>query len=340
MKRSFGVLVGLVVAYVLLVNPLAIPLTVHAQDGDGEEEPPYTGIVVTTQDYSSLRAGPGTQFERLAVIDPAVDMPAIGRSADMGWVQVWYEGETGWIASWLLVWYGDIISLPVDGVSPAPFVRRAGVVGYTTRETPIYIRQLAPDDQVGVLPADTQVEVTGRLGGTQGFYQLQIYYQGQIYWVGSWNIRITEGREVRLLDTSYLYAYGRLIRQLDRDISRSVRTLESIEDRWLRLQAGESVSCTFIPEYATRSSSDSDLLQEPGFAPLVTALDNGIMATNAAISAFEDACARAAEGDTFLSLNDVDRALADIDTARRNLNIARSLLAPYRDRDPVLGTRD
>ena len=338
MKR--GMLAGLVMVCVLLLTLMMALLPVHAQDGEDTQTPPYTGIVVTTQDYSSLRTGPGGQFERLTVIDPAVDMPAIGRSADMDWVQVWYQGETGWIASWLLVWYGDIISLPVDGVNPAPFVRRVGVAGITTRETPIYIRQLTPGDKIGVLPADTPVEVTGRLGGIQGLYQLQIYYQGQIYWVGSWNIRILEGREVDLLDTSYLYAYGRLVRQLDRDISRSMRTLDAIEGRWLQLQAGESVNCSYIPGYASRDASDSDLRREPGFAPLVTALDNGIMSTNAAISAFEDACARAAEGEAFLSLNDVKRALADIDTARRNLNVAYSLLAPYRVRDPVLGTRE
>ena len=108
----------------------------HAQ-GDGRSD---TGVYVTTQDYSSLRLGPGLNFERITVLDPAVTLMAVGRSSNAGWVQVEYEGQYGWVISWLLVWSGDLVQLPVDGVDPAPFVRRTGVAGVTTRETPIYRR--------------------------------------------------------------------------------------------------------------------------------------------------------------------------------------------------------
>src|SRR5688572_21567237 len=63
-----------------------------------------TGVWVTTQDYSSLRVGPGVHFERIAIIDPAVTMPAIGRSPRTNWVQVDFNGQRGWIAAKLLVW--------------------------------------------------------------------------------------------------------------------------------------------------------------------------------------------------------------------------------------------
>src|SRR5258705_13401010 len=62
-----------------------------------------TGVWVTTQDYSSLRVGPGKNFARIAVIDPAVTLPAIGRSPRTNWVQVEYNGQRGWFAAKLLV---------------------------------------------------------------------------------------------------------------------------------------------------------------------------------------------------------------------------------------------
>lgn len=316
----------LVLLVLLLVAPLA---AVRAQDGGGA--PP---VVVTTQDYASLRAGPSEHFARLAVIDPAVDLPAIGRSVDTRWVQVVYNGQTGWIYAGLLVWIGDIIQLPVDGVNPNPYVRRMLVTGVTTRDTPLYAREITPEDQVGELPPDVEVEVTGRLGGPSGMYQLQIFYEGRLYWVGSWNIRIT-GYEGRLLDTSYLYAYGRLTNALKQDINNVSGVLNAIETIWLRLQSGERVMCK-TPTYARRQATDSDVSAEPIFVPLIAALDAGIAHTNAAVSAFDDACRRA---EFYLTETDVNAALAEIDTARRSLNMARSLLVSLQVRDPLLGTK-
>lgn len=319
----------------LLVLCLVIGAFAPVYAQDPTPEPPYTGVTVTTQDFSWLRRGPGFSFEQLYVIDPGVTMPAIGRTSDGEWVQVWHEGEQGWIASWLLVWVGDLVSLPVDGVNPDPFVRRAVAEGITTRETPIYVREITPSDQVGTLPEGTFVELTGRLG-SRGMYQLQIRYEGQLYWVGSWNIRITGGWELNLFDTAYLYAFGRLLNTLERDINRARRALRQIEDDWQKLQGGGSVNCDYLPAYAERDTSDSDVGAEPIFAPLVNALDTGIDDTNAAISLLADACGREA-GDFYLTQQNVDDALESIENAHRNLNLATSLLASLRHRDPLLG---
>jgi hypothetical protein len=169
---------------------------------------------------------------------------------------------------------------------------------------------------------------------SDGFYRLQISYEGQLYWVGAWNIRVTNGSVQRVLDTAYLFAYGRLGSRLSADISRTTNTLYNIESIWLSLQAGETVYCTNIPPYASRKASDTDVSQEPVFAPLIAALDNGINSTNAAISRFSDACSRT---DVFLTDQDVIAALTEIELARQNLNVASSLLVSLKVRDPLVG---
>jgi uncharacterized protein YraI len=317
---------------IFLMLMLAFPSLLYAQESQ-EEQPTDTGVYVTTQDFSSLRIGPGTSFERLLVVPPVVTVMAVGRTADFNWIQVNYEGETGWIHKNLLVWSGDISILPVDNIE-VRFVRRTGVIGITTRATPIYRREVTPSDQVGIIPPGERVELTARLG-SRGFFQFQIIYQGELYWVGSWNIRLEDPGYLRLLDTSYLYPYGRLAGQLDRDIGNSINRLAQIEDIWLRLQTGQGVSCGFIPTYAERDATDTDVTREQVFKPLVVTLDSANAHINLAISSFADACGRS-EDQFFITQQEASAALVEIDDARRELVIAISLLTSLQVRDPLL----
>jgi hypothetical protein len=326
-----GIILGLMVAL--------FATGVSAQEATPEptEAAPDTGIWVTTQDFVSLREGPGMGFERLAVVPAAVTLPAIGRTAETLWVQVWYNGTRGWIAQRYLVWSGDIVSLPVDGIDPVPYVRLIGVLGITTRETNLYAREIAPSDQVGTIPPATVVELTARLG-TEGYIQFQIRHEGQLYWVGSWDIRVINGNYRSLLDTTYLYPYGRIVTQLGRDIRAGYNALYNIEQIWVQLGTGSGVSCGYVPRYAERDLTDTDVNQEDIFRPSAIALDNAIVEINAAISLFADACSRArSEDGFFLTQQDVETALRALDNARRNLNLAQSLLNALAPRDPLVG---
>src|SRR5689334_3594846 len=114
-------------------------LPILAQDQEATEKPPpSTGVYVTTQDYSILRLGPGQAFERVDIIPPATTLMAIGRTTDAHWIQVRFGDQPGWIASWLLVWSGDMLALPADGVNPVSFVRRRGPVATVTNTMFIY----------------------------------------------------------------------------------------------------------------------------------------------------------------------------------------------------------
>ncbi len=309
--------------------------TVVAQEATPEPDTtPDTGIYVTTQDFSSLRTGPGQSFARITVLPPILTLKAVGRTADTRWMQVDYKGTLGWIASILLVWSGDVTTLPVDGINPVPFVRRAGAMGVTTRETPLYNQQIIPEDQVGTLPAGTVVELTGRLG-SNGFFRFQIQYQEQLYWVGAWNIRVISGNYLRLLDSAYLFPYGRLILQLQESLAITVGSFTQIRDVWQRLENGATVSCSPPPTYARRLLTDADVQIETEFQPAVTALDAAVTSINTAISSFIDLCNST---DRTLTQADIDAAQAEIASAERNLILVGSLLEPLRVRNPLLAT--
>lgn len=319
---------------IIVMLLLSSVITTHAQDeGDNTAHPP-TDIYVTTQDFSSLRVGPGRDFARLTVINPEVTLPAYGRTADTRWIQVLYEGELGWIAAILLVWSGDIITLPVDGVNPVAFIRRANALAITIRETPIYRDQVDPANQVGVLPKDTRLELTGRLG-ERGAIRFQIMYEGQLYWIGSWNVRVVDGDYRRVLDIAYLYPYGRLQRQLDNNLALTIGSYTNIHDIWLRLERGDRVRCSPLPVYVPQNITVGDARSEPNFIPAVNALAAAITTVNASISAFEDICGGAA---LYVTPEDVAHNLAALDDARRNLIVVGSLLEPIRRRNPLLAS--
>lgn len=321
----------------LLLTCVGVLGGVAAQDGSTPSDASAADVYVTTQDHINFRAGPGLNWEVISTLEPGLTLPAVGRTAASNWVQVLYQGQLGWLSTRWLVWSGEMIDLPVDGFfEEEEFVRQVGVAAMTTRETPIYSSQVVASDQVGTLPPETAVEVVGRLGYEPNeMFNVQILYEGQLYWIGAWNLNLEAGRYRSVLDVSYRFAYSRLVRQFIRDINTGESRLIRIEGIWRRLQRGEAVRCSSAPELVPpRQTSDADINAEPSFGSAAVALDNAIGSTNTAIALFTDACTRA---DAFITQQDVQTALEEIGNAQRNYNIARSLVLSLERRDPVLG---
>lgn len=335
MHRTTLVVLGITALLIVAVFSSAIAQE-GASDAPAAEAPTQSGVHVTTQDFSSLRSGPGRNFTRLTVVPPVITLPADGRSPDTRWIQVMYEGQRGWIASELLVWTGDVISLPVDGIDPEPFIRRAPALGVTTRETPIYIDWVAPENQAGSIPVGMTVEITGRLGGEgsyfSDFFRMQIRWEGALYWVNSHDIRPVDGNYFRLLDIAYLYPYGQLFTRLQSNHAITLTSFNQIADVWRRIGSGSQVSCAVIPPQVPRDFTPQDAAREPLFVAAALALDGAIAATNAAIIAFQDACA----GTFPITSESVALQLADIAEANRALTLVSSFLEPLRIRNPLL----
>jgi hypothetical protein len=291
-----------------------------------------TDVWVTTQDFSSLRLGPGRAFDRITVVPPTTTLPAVGRTADTQWIQVEYEGRTGWIASLLLVWTGDVINLPVDGVNPEPFIRRAAALAVTIRETPYYesFTTMLPGYELGMIPEDTTLELTGRVG-ERGYLRVQARYGDALVWMGTQNLRVVDGNLFRLLDLSYLFTYGRLFQTLQSSLATALTSYRQISDVWQRISRGDQVACAPVPPRVSRRLVDTDVSREPTFEAAVLALDSAIEAINSAISAFEDACAPG----FVLTRAYVDVQLATLAEAERFLIFAGSLIEPLRSRNPL-----
>lgn len=310
---------------------LIVTCSATAQDTPADAETGAVLAYVTTQDFSSLRAGPSTAFERLAVVPPVVTLPAYGRTSDTQWIQVSYEGQLGWIASILLVWSGNVIDLPVDGINPSPFIRRAAALAVTVRDTPYYasVLTIAPGYVLGTIPQGTTLELTGR-AGEGGHFRVQTRYQGQLVWIGTYNLRVTEGNVLRLLNLSYLFTYGRLFITLQENYALALTSYGQIRDVWVRIRDGNRVSCLF-PPIVPRALVPADVTKEPTFEGAVIALNKAVDGINESIAAFELAC----EQGVTVEAAYIAEQIALLAEVERNMVITGSLIEPLRNRNPL-----
>lgn len=315
----------------LILTMFALSVVVNAQDSNAIEFDDRI-VHVTTQDFVSLRALPSTSAERLDVIPPETTLLAYGRTSRTDWVQVEYNGQMGWLSALYLIWTGQIIELTIDGMNPPDFIRRTVVLGQTFRETPIYREGIDSSTRLGTIPAEEEFEVTGHVGSGDRFW-LQINYQGQLVWVGSWDVIIIDGQIDDTLNGAYRYVYGRANIQLQADVDNIGLSLVRIETIWTQLRNGQEVSCEPVPPYATRSTANRDIRREPIFNPVVIALDDSIIDINATVSRFEDLCQSDAP---FVTIEEVNQQLNDLSRARRNVTLAQALLNELSDRDPLV----
>lgn len=315
-----------------------------------QDTPP---VYVTTQDYTVLRAGPGQNWDKLAVLPYGQTYRATGRTLDGRWIQIAYEGQLdpgarteftvggvtyGWVAYWLLVWSGDILQLPLDGIRLVPTAREAGPTIIIGPESPyLYDRWVDPSTHIES-PIDrvVQVEVTGRIGSPDsGYFLLQFKVNNHYYWTATWAYGVPRGWQ-NLPDGGYLFPYSRLLIELRDEAARAGRILSDIGGRWQTLDAGQTTTCNDIPDdFQLRrySFSQADLAREPIYRPTAEALVNAQSSINSALVRFRQVCTQ--PGNRQVPPETVRAALDDVQTAVRNLAIVYTLLAPLQRADPL-----
>jgi hypothetical protein len=318
----------------------------------GQENSRLSEVYVTTQDYATLRAGPGTIWDRLAVLPYGQIYRATGRTIDGDWIQVAYEGALedgarteftkdgvtyGWVAYWLLSWTGDILQLPIDGIQGVPIARAAGPTIVLVPGEYMYVGGVDASTQVETpIESPVRVEVTGRLGSADaGYFWIQFKLGGKYYWTGTWAIGVP-ARYQEVPDASYLYAYGYLLTRVRVEIGRAAEVLGDVGGRWRSLDSGQATTCNDIPEdFALRENSfpSGNLASEPIFAPIAQAMEDAEASINGALAKFRAVCA---DPNRLVDPAQISEGLLDVQNAERNLNIARTLLAPLQRRDPFL----
>jgi len=307
-------------------------------------------VWVTTQDYAVLRAGPGTTWDRLTVLPFGATYRATGRNTFGTWIQVAYEGALdpgartdvtidgityGWVSYRLLIWTGNILELPIDGIETARTARAVGPTIILMPDTPIYVGVVDPSTRMqNPYTTPITVEVTGRLGSAgSGYYWIQFKMNNQFYWTGTWAVPMYGTPNVP--DAAYLYPYSRLYSQLRRESSRLYNVLSDIGGRWRSLLYGTGATCNDIPEDAAIVGlTDADLQLEPIYAPPTNALRAAQIEVNAALALFREVCAAPTQG---VTPDTIQRALEHVDAAERYLNIVGELITPLQRRDPILG---
>lgn len=74
-----------------------------------------TGVTFTTAYRVSLRGGPGESHPRLDTLPYPATVQVLGRTADSAWIQVNYNGQTGWVFAQLGRLSADVNTLTVTG---------------------------------------------------------------------------------------------------------------------------------------------------------------------------------------------------------------------------------
>lgn len=145
---------------------------------------PTSTVTILTPYQVNLRAAPNLEAETVAVVPFNQLLTAVGRNAGNNWIQVSYEGSTGWVAAWIVPIVGDPLTLPVTSPSTAyavtyqlPITAKA-LVDLTIRSGPDAITAV-----LGTLPANTEVELLAR---SEDSAWVKIRYNDSEGWITAW----------------------------------------------------------------------------------------------------------------------------------------------------------
>jgi len=327
----------------LFISIIILTTTSFAQDN----------IWVTAQDYLSLRLGPGVHWERLAILDPGITLQAVGRTVNTDWIQVIYDvplaegmndagtidGITyGWVARDFLIWSGNILLLPTDGVNTVSMSRRTGQELWLEPDIDVYARTGDFFNPIqGLVAESTMVELTGRIGSFEnGYFWLQIELNNQYYWVPSWALEPPRSATA-VFNASYLNPFGRVYDAFIADMNTARNRLLSLRARWGDLDSGFAVTCNNIPEKLVLDESlttDRDLDRVPILRPPITVLKSAIEKINIAIENFEQVCNQPLQGRT-ASSDLITQSLESLRQASNELSFIDVLLPPITQRNPI-----
>ncbi len=166
------------------INMLPVSRVVGVQPPTARPTIPASAVTILTPYQVNLRAAPNLGAGTVAVVPFNQLLTAIGRNAGNNWIQVSYEGRSGWVAAWIVPIVGDPLNLPVTSPSTdyavtyqLPITAKA-LVDLTIRSGPNAITAV-----LGTLPANTEVELLAR---SEDSAWVKIRYNNSEGWITAW----------------------------------------------------------------------------------------------------------------------------------------------------------
>ena len=161
----------------LLSTPTPTPDSGNSVQASGD-------LYVTAFRRVNVRSGPGLVHDQIGELEPGDTADITGHTADNQWLQINFNGQSGWVAYFVVTVTGSldsvsVIDLPVDNqVTPEPTATPQIVTRYNInmRAEPMLDAAL-----VTVVPFGTTLTPEAR--SDNGDLWLQVTYEGQTGWL-------------------------------------------------------------------------------------------------------------------------------------------------------------
>ena len=160
--------------------------------GSGSSATPVPSVTATVVVPTlNVRERPTTTANVITSISSGATYTVTGRNVDSSWVQIYMEGQTGWVSAKYVTITGDLNTVPViDTGAPAPAVAPTGVRGRVLGNLRIRSGASTRDAQIGLMPWGAEIDIVGR---NRGLSWYQINYEGTTGWSFAPYIRIISG---------------------------------------------------------------------------------------------------------------------------------------------------
>lgn len=128
----------------------------------------------------NFRRGPGTEYERITVLNSGTLAPIVGRVGDNSWWQLIVNNQVGWVSSEYTTEYGNCFNVPLI---PTPTPNRTTTPTLTPSFTPTHTATTPPNtgepDLIVVnIQGDTSIIVPSGISSTTETYKVTIRNTG------------------------------------------------------------------------------------------------------------------------------------------------------------------
>jgi N-acetylmuramoyl-L-alanine amidase len=150
----------------------------------GNKIPASGDLYVTAFRRVNVRSGPGLAREQIGTLEPGDTADITGRTTDNQWLQINFNGQSGWVAYFVVTVTGSlnaaaVIDLPIENqVTPEPTAPPQITARYNIN---LRAEPMLDSSLITVIPFGTSLTPETRLDN--GDLWLQVTYEGQTGWL-------------------------------------------------------------------------------------------------------------------------------------------------------------